>query len=176
MSFIAAFYVAELCNLVGIESFNNCILIMFAYTSGICMNLSNQWKSTAICVLGSMGYFFLRLGIHFHEFKVDLITICLICCVFYIANVVVFELSARQDKALINKFSNMGLSMCRLLDYLPHAIYIEKDGQVLYYNKKLLEITGIPEEKQNNPDFSTKVKERLSQLQFEDESEPRKLL
>jgi len=111
MAAISTVYISELCRMIGIEQFNNCSLILFAYVSGICVNLSTNWVHTTCSVIGSQVYYFLRLGIHFHDFPVSLIAICAVCCCFYVVNIIVFEVSQKQDKVFINKFSNLSLSM-----------------------------------------------------------------
>lgn len=161
MSYIGAFYITELWRIVGIQNFNNCSLLLFAYSAGICINLSSSWKFTSACIFGNMVYFFTRLGFHFNEFPVNLITICVICWVFYLVNIIVFEISQKQDKALINKFSALSLSMCRLVDYIPYAVLIENGKEILFFNNKLIELLQLSTEDQGGHDALAKIEKRL---------------
>ena len=129
MTLISSVYITELVGLIGIENFNNCILILFSYTIGVSTNLSTSWRSTTLSMAMNISYYFIRLGVRFSEFKVDLLAICVLCSAFYIFNILVHEMSLRQDKVLINKFSTLSTSICKLLDYLPYPILIQNRNE-----------------------------------------------
>jgi hypothetical protein len=129
MTLVASIYITELVSLIGIEHFNNCILVLFSYTISVSTNLSTSWKNTAVSMFLNISYYFIRLGIKFNEYKVDFLAICIVCCGFYLFNVIVHEMSLRQDKMLINKFSTLSTSICKLLDYLPYPILIQNRNE-----------------------------------------------
>ena len=159
-------YVSEIWRIIGIEHYNNLALILFAYSAGIWINLSQDWTYSTFWMIGSLVYYFSRLGFHFMEFPVSFITICLVCCLFYIVNIIVFEISQKQDKVLINKFSHLSLSMWRIIDYLPYSVIIENGKEILFFNTKLIELLNIPKEEQVNHNINMKIDKRLKETKI----------
>ena len=135
LSLIGTIYISEVCRISGKEYYNTCALVLFAYITGVSNNLSQEWRNSAIIVATSVVYYIARLGLHFSEFPVSFIAILIISSAFYLTNLIISEISQRKDKDLVQNLSQLSLSMCRLLDYLPYAVLIENQKEIIVYNK-----------------------------------------
>lgn len=159
--------IGELCRIYGITQFNILSGVLFTNVLSICLTYSNSWKLTSISIAASMVYYFLRLSLHFGELPVNLVVLCLCCCVFYIANIIAFETHDKKDKDLVNKLSTVNVAMCRLVDQLPYAIYIAQDQKILYCNsQKLNEILQIDADEQGNADSISQIESKLKDTYF----------
>lgn len=161
---------------MGKKYHNDCMLVLFAYTAGIWVNLSTDWRYTAVCIFGALGYYITRLGF---ATSVSFTSVCLIWGAFYVLNVLTLQINQKQDEELMKKvytyythymrindsisqklrasilpndfekFSNLNISMCKLLDYLPYSILIENGKEILVYNSKMLDFLSIGAHEQN---------------------------
>ena len=75
-------------------------------------------------------------------------------------------MSQKQDKVLINKFSHLSLSMCRVIDYLPYSVIIENGKEILFFNSKLVDLLKIPKEEQANHNINTKIEKRMKETKL----------
>ena len=94
---------------------------------------------------------------------VNFAVIIVVCIVFYILNVIVFEKSQKQEKNLINNFSQMSLSMCRLLDSLPYGVVIEKNQEIFFFNSKLVDVFKVPMDEQGDQDICSLIYSKLKE-------------
>lgn len=168
MTFIGTVYITELVSLIGIEQFSNGIFILFTFSAGVNMNLSTSWRNTSISMVGNMLYYFVRLGFHSpSKFPIHYATVCIICCVFYLINVLVNELGQRKDKALINKYYENGShGYDNLLESLPYPILIQTSNKPVWalFNTKLTDMLGIKAEDVKTQDITSKIENKIKNM------------
>lgn len=58
----------------------------------------------------------------------------------------------------------MNISVCKLIDYLPFALLIEKDQEILFFNTRLLNLLGIPIDQQVSSDILSKIEDKLKSV------------
>lgn len=139
-------------------------LALFAFITGLILNLWTEVRYSAIWMGGSVVYYIINLGFQFDEFPISFSALIIICWAFFIVNQVFLKMSEEKDKFLNKKWSTLNLSMCKLLDYLPYSVLIEHQNKILIFNKKLLELLEIDE---NEGNIKEMVKYKLKEFVVE---------